>query len=152
MGAPLRVLVVEDEALLAMQLEMFLEDAGHVVVGAAASSGEAKALAGACEADLALVDVHLDDGPTGCEVGRHIAETTGTVVVFMTANPKRIPDDFSGAVGVIAKPYSQRGLQLALDYLVYAVRGPPSQAQLPSSLTLAPSFEERWQAGLRPKT
>ena len=144
MRQPLRVLVVEDEILLQMQIEMFLEIEGHIVVGTALSSREAIGIAAGLEADLALVDIHLADGPTGVEVARFIAEQTGMAVVFMTANPKRIPEDFSGAIGVIAKPYTQEGLRLALDYIAMAVRDPPPPPAQPRSLMLAPSYTRRW--------
>ena len=55
MGAPLRVLIVEDEALLAMELEALVEEAGHEVVGWAVSSREALALLDTTAADLAFV-------------------------------------------------------------------------------------------------
>ena len=146
MQGPLRVLVVEDEALLLMQLESFLEDAGHIVVGDAMSSQEAMTISTTVEADLALVDIHLADGPTGIEVGRFFVERTNMAVVFMTANPKRIPDDFSGAIGVIAKPYTQQGLNSALSYLVGAVQNPPPIGDLPRSLVLAPAYARKWSA------
>lgn len=146
MQEPLRCFVVEDEALLMMQLEEFLEEAGHVVVATAMSSREAFDAAPVANADLALVDIHLADGPTGIEVGRFISERTETSVVFMTANPNRIPEDFSGAVGVIAKPYTQEGLFSALEYLVDAVRDPPPRSLLPRSLVLAPAYAQLWPA------
>ena len=65
---PLKVLIVEDEALLAMELESLVEEAGHSVVGWATSSAEAKAMVDSTEADIAFVDIHLTDGPTGVEV------------------------------------------------------------------------------------
>lgn len=74
---PLRIFVVEDEVLLTMQLELYLRTAGHVVADTAASSGEAIARAAKVEADVALIDIHLADGPTGPEVGRFIAERPG---------------------------------------------------------------------------
>ncbi len=135
-----------------IQLEIYLEEAGYIVAGTALSSREAIELAEGVEADIALVDVHLLDGPTGIDVGRHIAEQTNIAVVFMTANPKRIPDDFSGAVGVIAKPYTQEGFLLALRYLVVAIDTPPPSMSVPRSLVLAPAFAREWErrpAGLR---
>lgn len=143
---PLRVLVVEDEALLALQLESFLEDEGHLVVGSAMASDEARSLADATRPDLALVDIHLADGPTGVDVGRYIARELGCTVVFMTANPKRVPDDFVGALGVIAKPYTNHGLYSALRFLMDAVRRPPPDLPGPASLQLAPAVEARWRA------
>ena len=145
MQQPMRVLIIEDEMLLTIQLETYIEDAGHIVVGTALSSREAIALAGAVEADIALVDVHLLDGPTGVDVGRYIAQQTNVPVVFMTANPKRIPDDFSGAIGVIAKPYTQEGVSSALQYLVAAVLNPPPRETVPRSLALAPAFAQKWE-------
>lgn len=144
MQHPLRVFVVEDEFLLMTQLELYLKAAGHVVAGVATSSEEALARAVEIDADVALIDIHLADGPTGTEVGRFIATHTSMVAVFVTANPKKIPEDFLGAVGVIAKPYTQGGLAAALNYLVAAVTGPPPTLGLPRSLVLAPSYASRW--------
>ena len=66
-------------------------------------------------------------------------------VVFMTANPKRIPEDFVGAIGVIAKPYTGQGLSSALRFLVAAVHRPPPLMPEPLSLQLAPAFQKRWR-------
>lgn len=136
MFCPLRIFIVEDEVLLQLQLEMFIEDAGHHVVGAAASSRDALSRALAVRPDLALVDVHLADGPTGVEVGRTLSEH-GVPVVFMTANASRIPDDFSGALGLISKPYSQSGVEDALTFLMQALRHAQVDG-IPPCLKLAP--------------
>ena len=116
-GEALRILVVEDEVLIALELECLLEDLGHVSVGVASASAEAIALGQRTAPDVALVDIHLIDGPTGVEVARALSADPRTTVVFMTANAKRIPPDFAGAVGVIAKPYSERTVASALDYV-----------------------------------
>lgn len=113
----LRILVVEDEALIALELECLLDDLGHVTVGVAGSSREAIALARSTAPDVALVDIHLIDGPTGVDVARVLSADPHTTVVFMTANAKRIPADFAGAFGVISKPYSERAVANALHYV-----------------------------------
>jgi CheY-like chemotaxis protein len=115
-GQSLRILIVEDETLIALELESLLQDAGHEVVGIAASSQEAIALSSSHRPDLAFVDVHLADGPTGIEVARSLAGQ-GVTVLFMTANAKRIPEDYAGAQGIIAKPYTERGVRQALAYV-----------------------------------
>ena len=143
MGEPLRVLIVEDEALLAMELEALLEEQGHAVAGWAVSSREALALLETTEADIAFVDVHLVDGPTGIAVAERMA-ARGITVVFLTANPKRLPEDFVGAVGVIAKPYSLHSLVASLGYLHQGVRAPPPQADRPRGLALSPAYAQRW--------
>ncbi len=142
---PLRVLIVEDEALLAMELEALVEDAGHSVVGWATSSGEARDLVDTVEADIAFVDVHLTDGPTGVSVAEYIAGKKASMVVFMTANPLRIPEGFAGAVGVIAKPYTMHGLEAALRYLQEGVRAPPPGSRLPVGFTLSPRYKADWR-------
>ncbi|QPC92282.1 response regulator [Mesorhizobium sp. INR15] len=143
---PLKVLIVEDEALLAMELESLVEDAGHSVVGWATSLTEARSMVDTTDADIAFVDIQLTDGPTGVEVAEYIGEQKNSMVVFMTANPKRIPDHFAGAVGVIAKPYTMNGLMSALRYLQEGVRRPPPVSVLPAGFTLSPAFETVWAA------
>jgi CheY-like chemotaxis protein len=140
----LRVLIVEDEILIALELESLLQDAGHSVVGIAASSDEAFAMGGEFRPDLAFVDVHLADGPTGVEVARRLAREHGIMVLFMTANAKRIPDDFAEAHGVIAKPYTERGVQQAIDYVIACREG----MGLPSvdTLTFVPFLHRRQRA------
>lgn len=114
----LRILIVEDEFLIALELESLLQDAGHDVVGIAASSEEAIALGRELSPDLAFVDIHLADGLTGIDVARELADRHHVTVLFMTANAKRIPEDFAGARGVIAKPYTERGVKEALAYVM----------------------------------
>src|SRR3954470_17735143 len=64
-GRALDVLIVEDEMLLAIELEFLVREVGCHALGLAMSSDEAVALAKELKPDLALVDVHLSDGPTG---------------------------------------------------------------------------------------
>src|SRR5688572_3362524 len=96
-----KVLVVEDEILVATEFENLLYDLGHQPVGIAMDSRQALALAD--DAELAFVDINLVDGPTGVELGRTLARR-GVTVVYMTANPEQLGDGVAGTVGVIAKP------------------------------------------------
>ena len=132
----LRILIVEDESLIALELESLLLDDGHEPIGVAATAREAAAL-GEREPDLALVDVHLADGPTGIDVARRLRRNGRTVVLFMTANVKRIPEDFAGACGVIAKPYTEPGVRNAVRF-VARCRATGQVGSPPSSLTLSP--------------
>ena len=118
----LRILIVEDEILIALELESLLQDLGHDVVGIASSSKDALALGQEAQPDLAFVDIHLADGPTGVDVARQLTAQHQVTVLFMTANAKRIPEDFAGAWGVIAKPYTERGVREALAYVTAGQR------------------------------
>ncbi len=62
---PLRFLIVEDEALLAMDIAMMIEDAGHVVAAEAAGLSEVEALAGRINPHIAFVDLQLADHSCG---------------------------------------------------------------------------------------
>ncbi len=140
----LAFLIVEDEVLLQMQLEFLLEDAGHKVAAAAASRAEAESAIEHASIDIALVDIHLNDGPTGLEVGRKLAEA-GIPYMFLTANAARVPADFAGGWGVIGKPYSQSAMMAALKFLDMAVRRPPPNLPPPAGLQLAPTAEKLWR-------
>lgn len=135
----MRIMIVEDEALLALEMESELEAAGHEVVGLAAESKTAKELIGAVAPEFAFVDIQLLDGPTGIDVGRELA-SQGVPYVFVSGNLKRIPDDYAGAIGGIEKPYTVNGFQNALTYLVAYVGGTRG-AQVPPSLVLANSAQ-----------
>lgn len=142
---PLSVLVVEDEALLAMDIEAMIEDSGHHVVAQAASLFDVKALSDSLDLNLAFVDIQLARQSSGLEVARLIARRwPGTFIVFVTANPKKIPDDFAGGHGVIPKPFSQRGLQSAMRYIEEGVCDPPPTSAQPSSFVASPAFAASW--------
>lgn len=145
---PPDVLIVEDELLLAAELQFIVQEAGMHDVGLATSCEEAIALARQLTPDLALVDVHLQDGPTGVMAARRIADDCGGVVLFMTANVKRLPDDFAGACGVIGKPYSEHSVCLALRYLRICLQAGQAPGPPPVGLRLSPEYARRWGADL----
>lgn len=133
----MKILIVEDEVLLAMELESEIEAAGHDIVGLAADSREAKDLIDSVRPDFAFVDIQLIDGPTGIEVGRHLSAKS-IPYVFVSGNLKRIPEDFAGAVGAIEKPYTMNGLQNALSFIESFVAGKSDEKTPPPSLVMSP--------------
>ncbi|MED5537334.1 MAG: response regulator [Pseudomonadota bacterium] len=122
-----RILIIEDEALVAMELRFVLEDLGHKVVGVASTSKSAQNLARENEVDLALVDIHLSDGPTGISLGRELGQDMGVTVLFMTANPGMVRDGVAGAIGVLSKPTDEQAVQTAVDYALRRRTGQPVQ-------------------------
>lgn len=144
---PLRVLIVEDEALLMMQLEASIEAEGHDIVGTAMSAGEAIAIARLVEPDVAFIDLQLLDGPTGIFVARHLRGTEKTMFVFITANATRLPEDYEGAAGVVSKPFSQAGITATIRYLHQCVRRPPPNLPAPAELKIAPGFRASLVSG-----
>ncbi|QXQ05393.1 response regulator [Sphingosinicellaceae bacterium] len=142
---PLNVLIVEDEALLAMDLESIVEDVGHRVVASAVCLREVQDLPDSIEPSLAFVDMHLAEGSTGLEVSAHIkAHWPDAIIVFVTANVRKIPEGFAGAHGVVAKPFSRAGMITAMRYLEEGILDPPPVSPEPSSFHASPAFAATW--------
>ena len=120
-----RILIIEDEALVAMELRYVLEDLGHEVGGMASDARTARHLVRETEVDLALVDIHLSDGPTGVELGRELGQDLGVSVLFMTANPGMVRNGVAGTIGVLSKPTDERAVQTAVDYALRRRTGQP---------------------------
>ncbi|MES2861302.1 MAG: response regulator [Pseudomonadota bacterium] len=120
-----RILIIEDEALVAMELRFVLEDLGHEVIATVADAKSARELAAETEIDLALVDIHLQDGPTGVELGRELGQDMGVSVLFMTANPGMVRNGVAGTIGVLCKPTDERAVQTAVDYALRKRQGRP---------------------------
>lgn len=144
---PLSVLVVEDEALLAMDIEAMIEDIGHHVVAEATSLFDVQALSDTLDPNLAFVDIQLARQTSGLDVARLITHRwPDAFIIFITANPKKIPDDFAGGHGVIPKPFSRSGLQSAIRYIEEGVCDPPPTSPQPSSFLASPAFAASWTA------
>jgi DNA-binding NarL/FixJ family response regulator len=103
-----RVLIVEDEILIALDLQETMSALGYVVCGLAANSKKAVSLAMNHEPDVVLMDVCLEGGREGIETARWIREICGASVVFVTASSdegtvNRIHEQVPGAP-VLPKP------------------------------------------------
>ena len=109
-----RVMIVEDEALIALDLEEMVAGFGMKVAGLASTSANALRLAP--RADIALVDVNLADGATGPAIGAMLARDFGITVVFMTGNPEMVGDGVPGALGVVSKPVMPDVVEDTLKY------------------------------------
>ena len=107
----MRVLIVEDEILVALDMEYVLQEGGYEVVGVVADQNAA-ALVSEPPA-LAFVDLNLRDGPTGQDIARYFSENHGTVIVYVTANPEQIQHPVATAIGYIQKPYSRDAILTA---------------------------------------
>lgn len=142
--APLRFLVVEDEALLSMDLVMMIEDAGHGVVAEVGCLREVQGLDAAMSPHVAFVDVHLAEGSSGLDVCAFIREHwSQTIVVFVTANPKLVRHE-AGGHALLSKPFSRHGVMSALRYITEGVCAPPPISTLPPEFTAFPALAATW--------
>jgi CheY-like chemotaxis protein len=81
------ILIIEDEALIAMDLENLLENLGHEVTGIARTRTDAVTLAKAKRPGLILADIQLADGSSGMDAVNELLTTFEVPVIFITAYP-----------------------------------------------------------------
>ncbi|MBD0275522.1 MAG: response regulator [Acetobacteraceae bacterium] len=102
----MRVLIVEDEVLIALALADSLEGAGHHVLGPAATMAEALALCeGTPPPELAVLDINLRDGSSGVDVARALFERWGVPSIFASGQAGDARRARDAALGYIRKPY-----------------------------------------------
>jgi two-component system, response regulator PdtaR len=82
----MRLLIVEDEALVAMHLQMLVTEFGYQVCASATSAAGAIAQAAVHNPDVVLMDVRLADGSSGIEAAREIYARHGVRCIFLSAN------------------------------------------------------------------
>lgn len=107
------ILIVEDEFLVAMELEDIVSNAGLRVI-AVASDAESAARVEHVP-DIAFVDLNLRDGRTGPAIAHNLAQRFGTRIVFVTANPEQIGDPPGSALGYVQKPFSVDAILAAVE-------------------------------------
>jgi len=123
---PARILIVEDEILVALELQSILHDLGYEALGIAPDLATAHSYFDR-EIDLALVDLNLRDGLTGPQIGATLG-SNGVTVLFVTANPRLLGSGIAGAIGVITKPTDEEMVRSAVTYALSVRSGQPAEA------------------------
>ena len=127
-----RVLVVEDDPLIAFDTEHLLSESGYTVVATVDRVADALAVIdGGHTVDLVLLDVKLADG-SGVEVARR-ARDVGVAVLFVTGHFPAEATEFAN--GCLSKPYTQRDLAGAIAAIDGAMGGKPPR-RLPQGFQL----------------
>jgi DNA-binding response OmpR family regulator len=119
------ILIVEDEMLVACEMEAILEENGYNCVGIVPDLTEA-ARYFRHPLDLALVDLNLRDGFTGPQIGEQLSRA-GIPVIFVTANPASLGDGIAGTIGVLTKPTDEKTLIQAVSFALGRRAGRPVQ-------------------------
>lgn len=133
----MRVLIVEDEALLALEYELLLEELGCDPVGVAVDSLAAHDLARALMPDLAIVDVNLMDGMTGADLGVAIAADPGVPVLFVTSEASHVDLNAPGVLGALPKPFTSATFAAVMQWARDSILGAPPPAAPSGVLTRA---------------
>ena len=100
------ILIIEDEALIAMDLQSLVENLGHEVTGIARTRAEAVALAKNKDLGLILADIQLADGSSGLDAVNELLNEFEVPVIFITAYPERfLTGQRPEPAFLITKPY-----------------------------------------------
>ena len=114
MTVPLSILIVEDEPLIAMMLEDFLDGLGHRVAGAVDCVEDALARVEEGGFDVAILDVRLRDGAAAWPVADALADR-GVAFVVATGGHVESPPARHAQARVLPKPYTIDGVKSALE-------------------------------------
>lgn len=115
-----RVLIIEDEPIIAMDIEAIVMELGHDVVGIAVTRDEAVTQARASEPGLVLADIQLADDSSGIDAVADILEELQLPVIFITAFPERLlTGDRPEPTFLITKPFQERTLKAAIAQALF---------------------------------
>jgi signal transduction histidine kinase/AmiR/NasT family two-component response regulator len=112
-----RIVIVEDEAIVARDIEQSLRGFGYAVVGVVDTGTEALRLCAEKNPNLVLMDIRLRGDPDGIEAAREIRERFDVPVVFLTAHADEATLDRAREVapfGYVLKPFVERELHVAI--------------------------------------
>lgn len=84
------IMIIEDEPLIAMEIEQLVESLGHNVTGIARTHQEAVELYRQTSPKMVLADIQLADGSSGIDAVNDILKTSEIPVIFITAFPERL--------------------------------------------------------------
>ncbi len=119
----MKILIVEDEYLVAMSLKIILKTMGYDVVGVADDIASAISEAERTHPQLAFVDIQLTDGDSGLDAAAELHKR-GVICIFLTGNPPGGPRP-DLALGCLPKPYSNAALAGAIKVAEAFMEGLP---------------------------
>jgi DNA-binding LytR/AlgR family response regulator len=151
MADPINILIIEDEAVLSMDLSDLLEEEGYSVVGTANNGPKALSLHQQNRLDLALCDIHIKGGWDGIETAERLLAERPIPIIFLTALTDKATLDRAMRLypsAYLIKPVTVPGLRAAIEL---ALRNfTQSVTTLPEplpSLTSLPARKEEAQSG-----
>ncbi|MEL6266576.1 MAG: response regulator [Pseudomonadota bacterium] len=115
-----QVMIIEDEPIIALDLESIVDGMGHGVVGIAETHARAVMLARSTRPDVILADIQLADGSSGVEAVREILSSMTVPVIFITAFPERLlTGDRTEPTFLITKPFRPETVEAAIAQALF---------------------------------
>jgi DNA-directed RNA polymerase specialized sigma24 family protein len=117
------ILIIEDEMVIALDLEQLVESLGHRTIGIARTRAEAIALSGARRPGLILADIQLADGSSGLETVNDLLNSFEVPVIFITAHPERfLTGERPEPAFLLQKPYQQSTVSALISQALFFER------------------------------
>jgi DNA-directed RNA polymerase specialized sigma24 family protein len=115
-----RVLIIEDESVIALDLENLVTDLGHKAVGIASTRDEAVAKARSQKPGLVLADINLGEGGSGIDAVTEILRSFDIPVIFITAYPERLlTGERPEPTYLITKPFLPETVQATIGQALF---------------------------------
>ncbi len=144
MDQPIKILIVEDNVIIADDMQSMLEEIGYEIVDNVIVYEQAEEVLKNNEVDLVLIDIILASDKTGIDLGQHIREKYNIPFIFVTSNSDRATVENAKSVkpnGYLVKPFEQQDLytsiEIALsnfDYNAATEGGTPGVAHVESAM------------------
>jgi two-component system, response regulator PdtaR len=134
----LKVLIAEDDLMIADMTEEVLVEGGFAVCGIARTVSEAVALGCLHKPDLALLDMRLADGGLGSEVAAQLAAFGRIGVLYATGNALHVMENASEGDACIVKPYGVADVVRALEIVAEIVATGTASPPFPRGFELLP--------------
>jgi len=123
------VMIIEDEPIIALDIEALVEDLGHAVTGVARTHREAIALMRERPPGLVLADIQLADGSSGLDAVNEMLKEINVPVIFITAYPERLlTGDKPEPAFLITKPFQPDTVKAAISQALFFDRKAGSRA------------------------
>jgi CheY-like chemotaxis protein len=120
------VLIIEDEPLIAMQLEDLVAGLGHTICGTAATRTQAREVVAEAMPGLVLADIQLADGSSGLDAVDDILGHGSVPVIFITAYPERLlTGDRPEPTYLVTKPFQEATVRAAISQALFFQSGRP---------------------------
>jgi len=120
-----RLLIVEDEAIVLLDIQNRLIQLGYIVAGTASTGKDAMAMAAKVQPDVILMDIGLRGDVDGITAAESIRKNQDTPIIFLTANSDITTLHRSrvvGPFGYVLKPFDERELRVTIEMAIYKHR------------------------------
>lgn len=118
MEQPIKILIVEDNVIIADDMQSMLEEIGYEIVDNVIVYEQAEEVLKNNEVDLVLIDIILASDKTGIDLGQHIREKYNIPFIFVTSNSDRATVENAKSVkpnGYLVKPFEQQDLYTSIE-------------------------------------